>query len=86
MQSNDGAQLSRGVKVDQAWQYIWKTLAVMPAQRYDVPNGRFGCRFVQALAAELTRFRQCRWNTKRFIIFQTVNLQRTRQVKNSYVI
>ena len=61
----------------------WRTLAAMPARRYDVPSGRVGRRFVQALAAELTGIWQRRWNAERFIVFQTATLQRAQNVTNS---
>ena len=61
----------------------WRTLAAMPARRYDVPSGRVGRRFVQALAAELTGIWQRRWNAERFIVFQTVTLQHARHVPKS---
>ena len=52
----------------------------MPKRRYDAPRGRVGRRFVQALAMELTGVQKCRWNAKRFIVLQTVNLQRAQHV------
>ena len=77
---NDGAHLSGGVKDDQAWQARWRTLAAMLARRYDAPSRIVGRRFVQALAAELTRVWQRRWNAERFIVFQTVTLQHDHHV------
>ena len=61
-------------------------MAVIPVQRYDRPSGRFGHRFVYALAAELTGFRKRRWNAERFIVFQAETLQSARQVIKSYEI
>ena len=58
-------------------------MAVMLVRHYDAPSGRIGHRFVQALAAELTGFRQRRWNVGRFIVFQTVTLQRAWHVTKS---
>ena len=72
-----------GSRKFQAWQTRWRTLAVIPARRYEAPIRRVGRRFIQALAAELTGFRQCRWNAERFIVFQTVNIQHTQHVTKS---
>ena len=58
-------------------------LAFMPARWYDALSGRVGRRFVHALAVELIGFRQHRWNAERFIIFQTVILQRALNVIKS---
>ena len=55
----------------------------MPARRYDALSGRVRCRFVHALAVELIGFWQHRWNAERFIIFQTVILQRAQNVIKS---
>ena len=78
--SNDGAHLSGGIKYYQVWQARCRTLAVMPARQYDAPSGTVGRRFVQALDAELTGVWQRHWNVERFIVFQTVTLQRARHV------
>ena len=83
VQYNDGAHLSGGVKDDQAWQAQLKILAMMPARQYDAPIRRFGRSFVQDLAVELTGVRQSHWNAESFIVFQTVTLQRARNVTNS---
>ena len=61
-------------------------MAVIPVQRYDRPSGRFGHRFVHALAAELIGFRLRLWNTERIIVFQTVIFQRNRHMTKSGVI
>ena len=37
-------------------------------------------RFFHTLAIEMTGVRECRWNAKRFLIFQTVILQRAHYV------
>ena len=83
MHSNDGAQLSGGIYDGEECQKRWRTLAVMPARRYDAPSGRVGRRFMYTLAVELTGVRPRHWNTERFIVFKTVILQRSRQVTRS---
>ena len=55
----------------------------MPARRYDALSGRVGCCFVHALATEITGFWQHHWNTERFIVLQTVILQRARNMTRS---
>ena len=78
--SNDGVHLSGGVKDDQAWKIYCKNLAVMPVRRYNVSSRRVEHRFVQALDAELTGVWKRRWNAEKFILFQTVTLQRAHHI------
>ena len=80
---NDGSCLSGGIQDNNAWQTSWKTMAVMPAKRYDAPSGRVWRHFVHSITVELTGVRQRCWNSERFIIFQTVTLQRARHVTKS---
>ena len=56
---------------------------VMPPRRYDAPSGKVGRRYVHALALELRGIRDRRWNSERFIVFQSVTLQRARHVTAS---
>ena len=58
----------------------------MPSRRYDAPSGRVGQRFVWTLGAELKGMRDRPWNLERFIVFQTVILQRARHVTASQAI
>ena len=83
VQFNYGKHLSGWIKNYQAWQAGWRTLGVMSARWYDAPIGRVRCRFVQVLAAELTGVWQRFWNAERFIVFQTMILQRARHVTKS---
>ena len=55
----------------------------MPVRGYDALSRRFKRRFVQAMTAEIIGVRQRCWNAERFIIFQTVALQRARHVIKS---
>ena len=58
----------------------------MLLRRYDAPSGKVGRRFVGMLGAELQGMRDCRWNLERFIVFQTVILQRACHVTASHAI
>ena len=58
----------------------------MPLRRYDVPSGKVGRRFVRMLGAKMQRVRDRRWNSERFIVFQTVILQQARHVTASHAI
>ena len=51
-------------------------MSVMPAQYYDGLSRRVKRHFVHALTTKLTEVWQRRWNVERFIVFQTVILQR----------
>ena len=55
-------------------------------RRYDAPSGKVGRRFVGTLGAEMQGVRDRRWNSERFIIFQTVILQQARHVTASHAI
>ena len=55
-------------------------------RRYDAPSGKVGRRFVGTLGAEMQGVRDRRWNSERFIVFQTVILQRARHVTASHAI
>ena len=48
-----------------------------------MPSGRVRCLFVHALDVELTGVQQRRWNAERFIVFQTVILQRVWHITKS---
>ena len=54
----------------------------MTSRLYDAPSGIFGRRFVYTLTAKLTGFWQRHWKVERFIVFQTMILQRTRHMTN----
>ena len=58
----------------------------MPSRRYDAPSGKVGRRFVGILGAEMKGVWDQRWNSERFIVFQTVILQRACHVTASHVI
>ena len=58
----------------------------MPLSRYDAPSGKVGRRFVRTLGEEMKGVRDRRWKSERFIVFQTVILQRARHVTASQAI
>ena len=84
--ANPGTHLDGGVRGDSAWQAWWRDLVVMPSRRYDAPSGKVGRRFVGTLGEELKEVRDRRWNLERFIVFQTVILQRAHHVTASQAI
>ena len=53
-------------------------------QRYEAPCGKVGRRYVNALVRELRGLRNRQWNSERFIVFQTMTLQRARHVTASW--
>ena len=55
----------------------------MSSQCYEAPCGKVERRYVNALVRELRGVRYRRWNSERFIVFQTVTLQRARHVTSS---
>ena len=58
----------------------------MTSRRYDALSGKFGRRFVRTLGEELKGVQDRRWNSERFIVFQTVILQQARHVTASQAI
>ena len=80
---NPGTHLDGVVADNSAWQAWWRGLAVMPSRRYDAPSGKFGRWFIGMLGADMQGVRDRRWNSKRFIVFQTLILQRARHVTAS---
>ena len=52
----------------------------MTSRRYDVPSGRVGRKFVGTLGADLKGVWDRMLNLERFIVFQTMILQRSRHV------
>ena len=80
---NPGTHLDGGISEDGRWQGWWRDLAVMPPRRYDASSGKVGRRFVNVLVRELRGMPDRKWNAERFIVFQTVTLQRARHVTAS---
>ena len=83
---NPGTHLGGGVADDSAWQAWWRDLAVMRSRSYNEPCGKVGRQFVGMLGAEMQGVWDRRWNLERFIVFQTVILQRARHVTASHAI
>ena len=84
--ANPGTHLNGGVRNDSAWQAWWRDLAVMPSRCYDVPSEKVGRRFFGTLGEEMKGVWDRRWNSERFIVLQTVILQRARHVTESQAI
>eukprot|EP00957_Ditylum_brightwellii_P048908 3710482-Ditylum_brightwellii.AAC.1 len=64
------------------WQQYWLDLTALSNQRYDVPSGSVGRRFLFALADILDGVVERQWNTKRFIVFMALILQCQKGVKS----
>ena len=83
VRQNDGTTQDGGVTEDVDWQERWRKVVGLPPQRYNVPNGKIGGLFVKTVAEELQGVTERRWNSERFIVFQSVILQRSREVKKA---
>jgi hypothetical protein len=77
---NDGSHLDGGIKDDAVWQEHWRKLVILPPQRYDSPSGPVGRRFVRLLTKELEGIHSRKWNSEKFLVFQMVILQRSKEV------
>ena len=80
---NSGTHLDGRIKDDRKWQGWWRDLTVMPSWSYEAPCGKVGRRYMNALVKELGGVRDRQWNSERFIVFQTVTLQRAHHVTAS---
>ena len=80
---NQGDHLDGGIAEYRKWQVRWEKIVCMPTQRYDVPSGRVGNRFVGILSVEFDEVRARNWNSERVIFFQSAVLQRVQGVNNS---
>ena len=80
---NPSTHLDGGITDEGKCHGWWRDLAVIPLRRYKAPYGKVGRRYVNTLVKELRGVRDRRWNSERFIVFQTVTLQRARHVTAS---
>jgi hypothetical protein len=80
---NPGTHLDGGIADDTMWQDYHRRLIVYPSQRYDAPSGSVGRRFVESTATLLDGVQARKWNSERFLLFQMVVMQRTRDVSRS---
>jgi hypothetical protein len=82
---NDGSHLDGGIQDDDVWQeHCWCKLVILPPQHYDSPSGPVGCRFVRLLTKEeLEGIHSRKWNSKQFLGFQMVILQRSKEVRGA---
>ena len=78
-----GLPLTEGVGYDRQWQAWCRDLMVLPSRSYDTPGGKSCRRFIYVLAVELAGFRERHWEDERFVVFQTVILQRALHVSGS---
>ena len=75
--AKNGSHIYGGIMYGLQRKAWWQDLVVLTLQRYDGTVGKVGWRFVQVLSTEITNIWEHRWNAKRFIVFQTVILQRS---------
>jgi hypothetical protein len=80
---NPGQHLTGGVADDSVWQDYWRRLVIYQSSNYNVPKGKVGKRFLALLTTELNGIRKRQWNSEKFLIFQNVILQQTRNVKRA---
>ena len=83
VRQSGGTHLDGGIRDDAIWQAHWKEIVGLPPQRYDVPSGKIGRLFIQALTQELTGVVERSWNSERFLVFPAVILQRSPTVKRA---
>ena len=53
IRQNNGIHLDGGMVDEKMYQARWREVMALSSQRYDVPSGRVGCLFIQAVVDEL---------------------------------
>ena len=84
--ANDGTHLDGGIADDQVWQGYLRRLIPLPTRRYHLPGNQVGKRFLRRLVVELEGVLDRKWNSEKFLIFQIVILQKTKDVKGNAAI
>jgi hypothetical protein len=80
---NSGQHLDGGITDDAIWQSYWRRLIVYHCRQYSLPNGTVGHRFLGMLTEIIEGIISRKWNSERWIVFQVVILQCTREVKGA---
>jgi hypothetical protein len=80
---NSGRHLKDGVSDDDMWHDCWQRLTVFPSRMCDVPSAAVGKRFLDMLADILEGPVDRKWNAERFVVFQFVTLERSRDAKQA---
>jgi hypothetical protein len=80
---NPGTHLRGDIPGDKMWQDYWRRIIAFPSQTYDAPSGAVGRRLIEMLADMLAGIQARKMSAERFIVFQIVVLQRSREVKKA---
>jgi hypothetical protein len=80
---NPGTHLSGDIPDDGMWQDYWQWLIVFPSQTCNAPLGAVGGCFIKMLAEMLVGIQARKLNAERFVTFQIVILQRSRELKKA---
>ena len=80
---NNSTHLNGGVKDDTLWQNFYNEILPYTANYYDVPKGRMGQRFLTVLAEEFKRCQSCLGNSDQILVFVSIVLQSTKEVRRS---
>jgi hypothetical protein len=77
---NSGTYLNGGIEDNAMCQGYHRRLIGYPSQRYDAPNGPVGGRLVETMTSLMEGVKSRKWNSERFLLFQIVVLQHTREM------
>ena len=80
---HDDLMNSPGLERSDHWYERWKAAVRFSPQRYDLPGGSVGRRFVEILAKEVSSVANLKENSERMIVFQAVVLQKETLHKKS---
>ncbi|WP_288993061.1 hypothetical protein, partial [uncultured Marinobacter sp.] len=80
---NSGQHLDGGITDDAMWQSYWRRLVVYHSRQYNVPKGKVGHRFLEMITDNIEGVISRKWNSERWIVFQMVILQCSRDVSGA---
>ena len=80
---NPGTHLTGDFADDTLWQTYWLRIVQIHSNRYQVPAGKIGRRFLSIYTHKLRSVRARKWNSERPLVFVSTILQSTTGVRRS---
>ena len=80
---NDGTHINSTIQDDRVWQNYWKEIVNLPNRKYNLPKNSTGKKFIHLLTTEINNIVQRKSNSKKVIVFMSVILQKSKDIKKS---
>ena len=80
---NDGTHITSHIQDDRVWQEYWKEVVNLPNRKYTLPKNNTGKKFIDLLTTEINSVIQRNSNSEKVIVFMSVILQKSRDIKKS---